>query len=460
MAKQHELTPTEDSAEGWFRLACQLASEGRLAEAEKAMIIALEKPEQSPRAWAILAAILLAQSKEADAEKAGKKAIAHLSELKMTWPRLRSAILSGAIRRGTDVKSTKRVLLDADAASAWREVLGKLGIASANETKEPPSPEAATSKEKPDDFKPEKAERSVMAPLRKKDALPTFSERKVEGLAKFEVERLEAHIDRDKDTEKVAPEVTKQTLPIYHSREAAEEIKRSEQQKTPAEQKPMSPATIRDSEESASSWFSIAEVHMKKGEYAEAEKAYTRGLALEPENSEAWTRLGSLLMKRGNYKDAEDALSVATKHSDKNANAWYLLGVCLQERNKWSESFLALKTASDLDQNRADIWLKLGLAKFNTGDYQDAAQALLQALRISPEQTDAIFYLAICMERKGNRQHALSLYTKLLSMTGLSPDMLERMAGSFDRLNRPQEAREARRKASLARRGGFWSSTQ
>ncbi len=73
MAEQHELTPTEDSAEGWFRLACQHASEGRLAEAERAMIIALEKPEQSPIAWAILAAILLAQSKEADAEKAEKE---------------------------------------------------------------------------------------------------------------------------------------------------------------------------------------------------------------------------------------------------------------------------------------------------------------------------------------------------------------------------------------------------
>jgi tetratricopeptide (TPR) repeat protein len=378
----------------------------------------------------------------------------------MTWPKLRSAILSGAIRRGADMKSTKRVLLDADATSTWREVLGKLEMASSVEARVSPSPEKATSEVKPGDNRLEVAERSVVTPLKKKDALPTFSERRVEGLTKLEVERLEEHIDKDKEAAKDAPETTKQTLPIYPSKVTAEEIKKSELQKTPAEQMPTSTSTIRASQESASSWFSVAESHVKKGEYAEAEKEYTRGLALEPENSEAWTRLGSLLMKRGNYKDAEDALSVATKHSDKNADAWYLLGVCLQERNKWDESFYALKTASDIDQNRADIWFKLGLAKLNTGDYQDAARSFLQALRIAPDQTDAMFYLAICMERKGNRQHALSLYTKLLNMTGLSYDVLERMAGSFDRLNRPQEAREARRKASLARRGGFWSSTQ
>jgi tetratricopeptide (TPR) repeat protein len=122
-----ELTPSEDSKEGWFNLGCQLASKSQLIEAERAIKIALDINEVFPKAWAILSAIYLALGRETDAEKAGKMAISQCVELKMTWPKLRNVILSHGIKEGFNWKSPKRVLFDDEAISLWGDALVILG---------------------------------------------------------------------------------------------------------------------------------------------------------------------------------------------------------------------------------------------------------------------------------------------------------------------------------------------
>jgi cytochrome c-type biogenesis protein CcmH/NrfG len=444
-----ELTPSENTIEGWFQLACQLASKSRLIEAERAMEITLEMNSNLPKAWAILSAIYLSLGRETDAEKAGKMAIAQCAELKMTWPKLRNVILSHGIKKGTDWRSPRRVLLDEEATSLWEDALVILGNTMVQESEKPSHLEETEPLEKKESIEPVREVKQVIEETHKeRERLPSISSRKIEGLTIFESTSTQPEMDEKVlKIEEVQSESKRLALPTFSS-------KKYNAQTTSEENKSKEIPVVTKTPESATSWFRVAEFHLKKANWEEAEKAYRRGLALEPENSEAWTQIGSLLMKKGNYKEAEDALRVATKHSYKNANAWYLLGICLQEQNNWNEALIVLKTACNVDQNRADIWLRLGMSEFHIGQYQDAARSFLRTLRISPENRDGMFYLAMCMERRGNRQHALSLYIKLLNIGDLPADMLERIAGSFERLNRPGEAREARRRAVLARKGG------
>ena len=450
------LTPSEDSFDGWFKLACQLASNSQLVEAERAMIIALDLNAVHPKAWAILSAIYLSLGRETDAEKAGKKAIAHCLELKTTWPKLRSIILSNGIKKGADWKSPRRVLLNSDAISTWRDTLAILGKTIAEETEKTLQQEKTESTKENEHIEPEKDEiQTKQEPFKERAVLPLISSKKVEGLTKLEIEKLKPEIKEEaRRIEETPTESKRQALPTFSSKKVVDVTEKYDEQKAAKETIVKDTPLVSRESESASSCFSSAAFHLSKGNWDEAEKAYVRGLALEPENSEAWIHLGSLLLKKNKFKEAENALRVATKHSSNNANAWYLLGVCLQKQENWNDALIVLRTAKNLNQTKADIWQALGESEFHMGQYQDAARSFLRTLRISPEHKDAMFYLALCMERRGNRQHALSLFIKLLNTGDLSASMLEKIAGAFERLNRPAEAREARRRAALARKIG------
>ncbi|MCK5264503.1 MAG: tetratricopeptide repeat protein, partial [Candidatus Thorarchaeota archaeon] len=191
------------------------------------------------------------------------------------------------------------------------------------------------------------------------------------------------------------------------------------------------------------------------GNLVDAEKTFLGGLRIDPDNGDAWLSVSSLLMGKHKYDEAIDAIEIATKQIPTNSAAWYQLGYCFQKLNKWKQAIQPIRNAIKLEQNNPDYWMLLGLSEFHLGLFQESAKNLLRTLRISPNHKDALFYLAMCMERRGNRKHALSLYLKLLNLGRLPPGMFERMAGAFERLNRPSEARESRRRAGVARNEGI-----
>ena len=375
-----DLTPEDDSAKGWFKLACFLASKGKAAEAERALKIALDLQFEFPFAWAILSAVLLSKGSETDAEQAGKNAISQCAGLKMTWPKMRTIIISNAIIRGASWKDPRRVVIEAVTSSKWGNLLSILSKASQQEL----------------------------------DEITTFEE---EPIKKNESSKFEQLLDGTSEESDIVDGSSEQDDPLV--------------------------------------WFLAAETFLKQGNLVEAEKAFLGGLQIDPNNGDAWLRVSSLFMGKHKYDEAIDALEIATKQMPTNSAAWYQLGYCFQKLNKWKLAIQPIRNAIKLEQNNPDYWMLLGLSEFHLGLFQESAKNLLRTLRISPNHKDALFYLAMCMERRGNRKHALSLYLKLLNLGRLPPGMFERMAGAFERLNRPSEARESRRRAGVALNEGI-----
>ena len=375
-----DLTPEDDSAKGWFKLACFLASKGKAAEAERALKIALDLQFEFPIAWAILSAVLLSKGSETNAEQAGKKAISQCTELKMTWPKMRTIIISNAIIRGASWKDPRRVVIEAATNSEWGNLLSILSKASQQEL----------------------------------DEITTFEESPIK---KEESSKFEQLLDDSSEEPGIVDESPDQDDPLV--------------------------------------WFLAAESFLKQGNLVDAEKAFRGGLRIDPNNGDAWLSVSSLLMGKHKYDEAIDALENATQQIPANSAAWYQLAYCFQKLNKWKQAIQPIRNAINLERNNPDYWMLLGLSEFHLGKYQDSAKSLLRTLRVSPNHKDALFYLAMCMERRGNRKHALSLYIKLLNLGRLPSGMLERMAGAFERLDRPGEARESRRLAAAARKSGI-----
>ena len=338
----------------------------------------------------------------------------------MTWPKMRSIILSKGILRGSSWKDPRRVIIQTDDQTEWSKLLLTLSEASSQDIK--------------------------------------GMDVKIEDLDKQD-EELEPLKYDPKDDKKGEPE------------EESEQTKKQGYQ--PPERHTYSPArakgfhsveerfsetmesTVKETKkEEAGVWIASAQTHLKQGNLERAEEAFMKGLEADPENGEAWLQMSSLLMGKHKYDDAIDALQNATQLIPKNAAAWYQLGYCYQKLNKWQASIQPLTQATLLDKLKPDFWMALGFSQFQLGQYQFSAKSLLRVLRMSPNNKRALFYLAQCMEKQGNMKHALSLYIKLLNIGGLKPSTYERMAGAFKRMNRTAEASEAMRRAALARRSG------
>ena len=391
-------TPEMNTSEEWFKLACYLSSRGKQKEAELAIRNSLNIQDDYPIAWAILSAILLSQGRETDAEQAGKKAISQCKELKMTWPKLRSIIYSHGVIRGSSWKDPRRVVIESNTNTEWSNLLSILGTAS-----EQNLDEISSSQEMLDDK---------------------------------EESQLQAS--------------TKQYTP-------AREIRLTEKKEYElSEKRFQTPSVIKEIHEPVKqqdvlTWLAEAESYLKKGNLDKAEAAFLSALEIDPDRGDAWFRVSSILMGKHKYDEAIASLKNATDTMPKSSEAWYQLGYCYQKLNKWKDAVKPIRNAIKLDQNKPDYWMALGLSEFHLGQIESSARSLLRVLRISPNHKDALFYLAMCMERQGNRKHALSLYLKLLSLEGLDRQMLLRMASSFERLNRPREAQDARRKAEIVR---------
>lgn len=426
-----------NTPEEWFKMACYLASRGKQGEAELAIMNALNIRDEFPIAWAILSAILLSKGKETDAEQAGKKAISQCKSLAMTWPKMRGIIFSKGIIRGASWKDPRRVVIEDSDSSDWGKLLETLGKASEQDITE-----ISSDQETLDDTDESQAEAHSS-----KEYTPTREIQQIEK-KEYKSARSQSGRSRDhevkKDTEvdssrEYTPKRRSDVIrPRYQSAESRFE---SPQQHTASKQ-------VDDAQ--ASSLFITANALLKKGNLDGAEDAFIKALKLDPSNGEAWLKVSSILMGKRKFEEAIGALKQATEKMPKNAAAWYQLGYCYQKLNKWSDAVPPLKQATILDKQKPDFWMALGLSEFHMGQFQFSAKSLLRVLRMSPNHKKALFYLAMCMEKQGNRKHSLSLYLKLLNLGALKPGMLNRMAGAFERLNRPREARECRRQAQYA----------
>lgn len=417
-------TPEEDIPEEWFKVACYLASRGKLEEAELAIRNTLKDQDEYPIAWAILSAILLSQGRETDAEQAGKKAIAQCKGLKMSWPKMRSIIFSRGIIRGASWKDPRKLVIETDTNNEWGKLLSTLSETSQQDISEIAKAEEAMGKK-------DQPYRYDLAA--KKYDSRTDSERLTK---KEETKELETYIDYAKRSET-------QT----RTREPRKIREPDTQEKSEVVQYP--PESL-----DAASLFTAAESHLKKGKLAKAEQAFVKGLAMDPSKGDAWLSLGNLRMGRYKYDEAIPALKQAVDKIPANSAAWFQLGFCYQKLNKWKDAVQPLKNAIKIKQNNPDFWMALGLSEFHLGQIDVSAKSFLRVLRMNPNHKDAVFQLAMCMERQGNRKNALSLYLKLLNLGGLDHRMLQRLAGAFERLNRPREASQARSKAAFLRSTG------
>lgn len=132
---------------------------------------------------------------------------------------------------------------------------------------------------------------------------------------------------------------------------------------------------------SAEEWFDIG-CELEAEHPDEAQTAYHRALALEPEMADAHVNLGRVYHETGEHAKAEAHYRAATQHAPRDPIAWFNLAVLLEDLHRAEEAVQAYHSAIERDNEHADAHYNLGLLYDELGNRSEAMSHLMQARRL------------------------------------------------------------------------------
>jgi len=183
---------------------------------------------------------------------------------------------------------------------------------------------------------------------------------------------------------------------------------------------------------------------------AEAEAAFRRAIALEPQIPDGYNNLGNALKDQGRLDEARLAYATAIQLRQDYAEAWNNLGTVLQKLGSIDEALAAYGTAlslrpdlTDAINNRAtalealgrhaeaeagfrealvlapdyaQLHSNLGEALLQQGRTVEAAEAFRRSVELKPDYADGWNNLGVALRRLGDAQGALDAYERAIAL--------------------------------------------
>lgn len=143
-------------------------------------------------------------------------------------------------------------------------------------------------------------------------------------------------------------------------------------------------ASARSSEQ----WFELALELEQVGTHKDAEAAYRRALAVEPEHVNAMINLGRLRHAERAHEEAELLYRRALAIEPRHAIARFNLGVVLEDQDRVDEAISNYRLATEIDPNVADVHYNLARLYERRGDRQAAIRHLAAFRTLSRERED------------------------------------------------------------------------
>ena len=144
----------------------------------------------------------------------------------------------------------------------------------------------------------------------------------------------------------------------------------------------------------------LGNLHVRRGETAEAEAEFQAALRLSPAYGPAAANLADLYRQLGRDADAESVLRKGLAASPRDAGLHHALGLALVRQKKQDEAIAELARAAELEPDRARYAYVYAIGLDSTGRRTDAIQALKDNLARHPADRDTLSAL-ISFKREG-----------------------------------------------------------
>lgn len=168
-------------------------------------------------------------------------------------------------------------------------------------------------------------------------------------------------------------------------------------------------------------YYYIGEVSYQTDAPAEAEKAYKKGLTINPQCAECKVGLGKLMLDQGKTTEADEYFESASRLDKKNPEIFAMIGEAYLYNKKpnGNKAVANLLMARDMNPKVARYWAHLGDAYKLTGDNGEAMTNYERAVELDPATTSA--YISMARIWAAAKQNDLAI-EKLKEAIKLAPD--------------------------------------
>jgi len=190
----------------------------------------------------------------------------------------------------------------------------------------------------------------------------------------------------------------------------------------------------------------VGRLRLATGDAAESETAWRRALAIVPQSPDVLIGLARALTAGGKTEEAENTHRRAIAAQPRYANAHTAYGSFLFGLGRASDAVVPYAEATRLAPDNPNTFNNLGIAHMLAGDFDQAGSALARSLAIKPSRGGysnsggVQYYL-------GHYQQAEALYRKGIEMAPADHRPWGNLADTLRFDARPEEARQAYRKA-------------
>lgn len=166
---------------------------------------------------------------------------------------------------------------------------------------------------------------------------------------------------------------------------------------------------------------------LEAGHRADAEAAFRKVLAREPDNANALRRLGVVVYMNGDFQDARGLLELAISLAPEDADAYNNLAAILLDYGELAEAETNFRRALALKPGDADISFNLGLILLRRGNFAEARTCFDAVVAVRPDDADAHHNLGLTWRREHGREArdaALAAFRTAVRIDGEDCDSL------------------------------------
>ena len=170
-------------------------------------------------------------------------------------------------------------------------------------------------------------------------------------------------------------------------------------------------------------WLSLAEVHIKEHQNAEAAADYQRVLALVPDHIEALRGLGDLALLEGRLDEAAARYARILEVDPADAGAMTKTGVLRMRAGRGEDAIALFRRAVEREPGNGEALLYLAGALAASGRSAEALPFFERALAAGPRSSMALNGLALTRLALGDRAGAARAFRESLQMDPRQPDV-------------------------------------
>jgi len=127
-------------------------------------------------------------------------------------------------------------------------------------------------------------------------------------------------------------------------------------------------AGIIDYKKTAEYWFNLGYYYAEAGLYDKAIEAYTKAIALDPNDADAYSNRGAAYYSKGQYDRAIEDYNKAIALDPNYADAYYNRGVAYAKKGQYDRAIEDYNKAIALDPNYAKAYTNRGITYYKLGN--------------------------------------------------------------------------------------------